>query len=214
MTSSNHPPRYVLASRSPRRRELLSLLVPAERIDIVPPPDSREAGFEALHDLPGILRRVGEIARTKAQAVLQLLAMNADRQRSYIIAADTIVVVRDDSGRHHVLGQPPETPDWRQVVTDWFRTYYAGQVHRAVSATCVVTPDGEWVERVTSTDVEFHADVDRWLPWYLATGEPVGKAGGYAIQGAGSLFIHSVTGSISNVVGLPLETLIQILPRN
>ena len=61
------------------------------------------------------------------------------------------------------------------------------------------------------TDVTFRADAKKWLDWYLDTDEPLGKAGGYALQGAGSLFVEQVTGSISNVVGLPLEAAIECL---
>jgi len=67
---------------------------------------------------------------------------------------------------------------------------------------------GTSVERIVKSDVTFIPDVERHLEWYIRTGEPRGKAGGYAIQGAGSIFISKVTGSLSNVVGLPLEALL------
>ena len=60
------------------------------------------------------------------------------------------------------------------------------------------------------SEVTFRADSERWIDWYLATGEPKGKAGGYAIQGAGSIFVARVEGSLSNVVGLPLRELWEI----
>ena len=60
------------------------------------------------------------------------------------------------------------------------------------------------------TEVSFHADVSPWLPWYLSTGESRGKAGGYALQGAGSVFVSKVRGSLSNVIGLPLEELLTV----
>ncbi len=67
--------------------------------------------------------------------------------------------------------------------------------------------DGQKAHRVVESEVVFHTDSQRWLDWYIATGEPRGKAGGYAIQGAGSIFVSHVEGSLSNVVGLPLREL-------
>jgi septum formation protein len=61
-----------------------------------------------------------------------------------------------------------------------------------------------------TTDVTFIADVDRRLEWYISTGEPRGKAGGYGIQGLASLFVKEVRGSRSNVIGLPLEALLEL----
>jgi len=75
---------------------------------------------------------------------------------------------------------------------------------------CVRGPDGPTAERIVATEVTFIADVDKHLDWYIGTGEPRGKAGGYAIQGAGSIFITRVVGSLSNVIGLPLEALLEI----
>jgi septum formation protein len=79
-----------------------------------------------------------------------------------------------------------------------------------LTAVYVTTPDGRFAERLVETRVTFHSDIDRWLNWYLLTGEPRGKAGGYALQGAGSVFIERVEGSLSNVVGLPLEALLEM----
>src|SRR4029077_18200877 len=100
---------------------------------------------------------------------------------------------------------------WKDVVRLWFRDYYAGRPHRALTALCVHGPDGQSAERIVNTEVTFIADVEKHLEWYIGTGEPRGKAGGYAIQGAGSIFISQVLGSLSNVIGLPLEALLEIL---
>ena len=99
------------------------------------------------------------------------------------------------------------------MVKFWFREYYAGKAHRAVTALCVATPTGRPIERVVTSEVTFHSDVDRRLDWYLETGEPLGKAGGYAIQGAGSIFVSRVEGSLSNVIGLPLRELMEIFEK-
>jgi len=203
---------FVLASRSPRRRELLGLLVPADRIVVVAPPDAAELGFDGLRGLAAIERRLAEIAGRKAADVAGQLALkNASSSgREVIIAADTTIVAAADDGTRHVLGQPPEDDSWKNVVRQWFREYYAGRTHRALTALCVRGPRGEIVEQVVGTDVTFFADVESRLEWYIKTEEPRGKAGGYAIQGAGSVFISRVGGSLSNVVGLPLEALLDV----
>ena len=156
-----------------------------------------------------------EIARHKADQVRT--SLNADehqlheRPRTLIISADTTVIVHSSSdGQPVVLGQPPESDDWREVVRNWFLEYYAGKTHLAATAVHVITPDGRTAERLVETQVTFHSDVAPWLNWYLLTGEPRGKAGGYALQGAGSVFIKRVEGSLSNVVGLPIEALLEL----
>ncbi|HTI51739.1 MAG TPA: Maf family protein [Planctomycetaceae bacterium] len=205
-------PRIVLASRSPRRRELLELLVSPASIRVCPPRDAEEAGFEGLHDLPTIEARSLEIARAKADDVRSQLAGEATSGEdllSVVVAADTEVVVTDAVGRLHVLGQPPEDDTWKGVVRRWFREYYAGRSHLALTGLSV-SVGGRRVERLVRTEVTFREDVDGRLDWYISTGEPRGKAGGYAIQGAGSLFVTQVKGSLSNVVGLPLEALVEI----
>jgi septum formation protein len=201
----------VLASRSPRRRELLATVVPADRIVVVPPRDATEPDFDGLHDLPAVQRRLLEIARLKTADVLQQLALTTapDASRTVIIAADTTIVATAADGSLHVLGQPPEDGSWKDTVREWFREYYAGRTHLALTALCVHSAGGRTAERIVTTEVTMIADVESRLEWYIETGEPRGKAGGYAIQGAGSVFISGVAGSLSNVVGLPLEALLE-----
>ena len=244
--------KYILGSRSPRRLELLRQIVPAERIEVVPPLSTDEAGLDGLHDWPAIESRMLEIARSKCDDVLAQLQ---DRARTNprdfpnpgdfgddvvaVITADTTIVANDDDGRLMVLGQPPEDDTWPETVRHWFRDFYAGRTHAAVTALCVTvlprTPlSGErgasapclseqpsdagrspanprdFASRVIKSEVTFHANVERWLDWYIATGEPKGKAGGYAIQDAGGIFVSRVEGSLSNVVGLPLRELLHL----
>jgi septum formation protein len=202
--------RYILASRSPRRRELLGLLVPPESIEVLPPPSSQEADFAELNDLVAIRLRLQEIASTKADEIVGQLGEHLDK--CVVIAADTTIIATDpETGQHQVLEQPPETDDWQATVRDWFCRYYAGRWHIAATALELRIGQNAPVRRVVETRVEFRPDVDRWLDWYLQTGESRGKAGGYAIQGAGSVFVSRVEGSLSNVVGLPLEVLAECL---
>ncbi|HEY0981882.1 Maf family protein [Schlesneria sp.] len=206
--------RYILASRSPRRLELLQAVVHPDLIVVTPPPVSDEAGFEDCHDMPSIRQRMLEIARHKALQVVEQLNQEEqdlfERPRTLVISADTTVIVEGAGGILRVLGQPPESDDWREIVREWFLDFYIGKRHVAATAVHVVTPDGRMAEKIVETYVTFRSDAERWLNWYLLTGEPRGKAGGYALQGAGSLFIDRVEGSISNVVGLPLEALLEL----
>lgn len=208
--------RYILASRSPRRLELLQQIVHPELIEVRPPASALEEGFDDCGSLDTIRERLAEIAREKAEQARLLLneeeASLHERPRTLLISADTTVVVT----HHHrpiVLGQPPDHDEWREIVSDWFIHHYAGQTHSALTAVYVTTPDGRNASQIVETRVTFRADVERWLNWYLLTGEPRGKAGGYALQGAGSVFIEKVEGSLSNVIGLPLELLLELFAR-
>ena len=192
--------RYILASRSPRRLDLLRQIVHPELIVVQPPESSVEQGFDDCGDIEAIHSRMQEIARHKAEQVRATLNIEEasldERPRTLIISADTTVIANQAGGPPVVLGQPPDHADWREVVSEWFRRYYAGRTHVAATAVHVVTPDGRAAERLVETRVTFRSDVDRWLNWYLLTGEPRGKAGGYALQGAGSVFIAMAGPSI------------------
>ena len=143
--------------------------------------------------------------------------MHDDSTARVVVAADTEVIVERAGASLHVLGQPPADDSWAETVRRWFREDYAGKTHVAATALCVErlgekdASRSQRVSRVVTSRVTFIDDVDRWLDWYLATGEPRGKAGGYALQSAGSIFIAKVEGSLSNVVGLPLAELLEML---
>lgn len=192
----------------------MSLLVPSERIVILPPSDPHEPGFEGLCDDSSIQTQLLQIATLKNQNVRHRTECPRE---AWVLTADTTIVV-GDPGDRVVLGQPPERPDWPDTVRSWFQTHYLGRSHRALTAVvltqCSTSPqlatNCEW-SAIVETEVTMHSGSPELVAWYLRTGEPVGKAGGYALQGAGSVFISQVTGSLSNVVGLPLETVSQLL---
>ena len=202
---------YVLASRSPRRLELLSRIVSAERIVVRPPRSADEAGFEDCRTRQEIDERLLAIARAKCDDVVSQLQAERLPEPAIIIAADTTIVAADAHGAPVVLGQPPEDETWADTVRRWFRDCYFGHTHQAATALCLATLSGQKLERIVTTDVTFHADGERWLDWYLATGEPRGKAGGYAIQGLAEIFVARVDGSLSNVIGLPLRDVCEML---
>ncbi|MDA0283644.1 MAG: Maf family protein [Planctomycetota bacterium] len=210
----------VVGSRSPRRLELLSTIVDPERLVVLPPRDANEPGFEDLSVLSEFHSRILEIVAVKqTDVVLQL--QNADFRGTFgtgcvVICADTTVIVTDRSGRPLALGQPSDGDDWQNDVRLWFREYFAGKTHSVLSGVSATLLDAagqvrQTATRTCSTRVTMRDDVESLLDWYISTGEPIGKAGGYAIQGAGSAFITKFEGSFSNVVGLPLEETMELL---
>ena len=196
----------ILGSRSPRRLELLSLLLPREQIVVCAPSDPAEAGFDGLTADDEIAQRLQEIARTKNDDV-----RSQQPNGLAILTADTTIVGRLDGDTPVVLGQPPEDDTWPDVVRGWFRDFYFGRTHTALTAVCLSNRFGQFVERIARTDVTFRRDGEAWLDWYLATGEPRGKAGGYGLQGAADVFVERIEGSPSNVVGLPLRETAELL---
>jgi septum formation protein len=192
--------------------ELLRLVVPPETIEVLPPRSADELSFDELHDWNGIANRLTEVARSKCDDVLTQIESRGPTEgddSTVVIAADTIIVATDNSEQPRVLGQPPEDDSWCETVRDWFVNYLIGRTHVAATSLQLAGPHGTRVERLVQSEVTFRPGTECWLDWYLATGEPRGKAGGYALQGAGSVFVSYVEGSLSNVVGLPLEALLE-----
>ncbi len=177
------------------------MLVPKERIQILPPSDPDEPGFEGLHDEAAIDDQLQQIARMKNSNVR---ARPECPRHALVLTADTTIVA-GAPGVYAVLGQPPASTDWKTTVREWFNLHYFSQTHRVKTAVVLSHPNGRRIEQVVETRVTMGAADSALLDWYLDTGEPLGKAGGYALQGAGSVFIERVDGSLSNVVGLPLE---------
>ena len=119
-----------------------------------------------------------------------------------MLAADTIVEVDGE-----ILGKPADADDARRMLRSLSaRTHL---VHTGVA----VRRDGATVCEVVTTSVTMTAMSDAAIEWYVATGEPMDKAGAYAIQGAGGAFVAAIDGSASNVVGLPLATVVELLGR-
>jgi len=191
----------ILGSSSPQRKALLTSLFPKAELRIVPPGNPDELEFTGSKNLFAIMQQLSRIARTKNEDVTAQLT---DTSATYVLTADTIIFVPDDFDTYLVLGKPPEE-NRDEVVRGWFRDHYLGQTHHAMTAICLRAPDGTIHERFVKTAVSMDAASLDMVDWYLSTGEPAGKAGGYAIQGLGSIFVSSIQGSLSNVVGLPLR---------
>jgi len=217
MTDSETALPIVIGSRSPRRLELLQMIAAPERLVVLPPRDADEPGFDGLRSMSEFETRCHEIVELKCQDVLdQLVAEAAPHGPCAVICADTTVIAEDAEGSLLALGQPNVVDDWEGEVRGWFRDYLAGRTHTVLSAVSVSQVDetgnvGKTLNQSCKTRVTMRDDVEPWLDWYISTGEPVGKAGGYAIQGAGSVMVTKVEGSYSNVVGLPIENTVEML---
>ena len=171
----------VLASRSPRRVELLHRLVS----DFIVMPADLD---ETPHPQEDPVAYVQRLALQKARAVYM-----ASEETSVVVGADTTVDLNGD-----ILGQPIDDDDARRMLQ-----LLSGTTHRVHTGVAVVSNRGEQV-KVVSSDVTFMPISPQMLAWYIGTGESAGKAGSYAIQGHGSALVASSTGSMSNIVGLPL----------
>ena len=177
-------PWLVLASASPRRAELLRAagiefdVLPADVDEAMDPEDQPD----------GYARRVAQL---KAEAVIPQAPGRP------ILGADTIVVIDNE-----VLGKPADAADARRMLG-----LLSGRTHTVMTAVCLVNPgaeSGRVQTRVARTSVEFAPLTQAEIAWYVASGEPAGKAGAYAIQGLASRFVTRIDGSYSNVVGLPV----------
>lgn len=183
----------ILASASPRRRELLARAgVPFE----VAPADVDE------RQLPGETpeAHVARVAGDKATAAA------ARRPDAWVLAADTIVVLEGD-----VLGKAQDAAEATRMVAR-----LAGRTHRVMTATCLLPPAGHAgpARRFTvTTEVEMRPLAPAEVAAYVQSGEWQGKAGAYAAQGIAAAFVSAVRGSFTNVVGLPLSEVLVELAR-
>ena len=180
-------PQVVLASRSPRRRDLLTRMgvrhkAVAPDIDETPRPGEKARAY------------VVRMAEEKAAKVA------ADHPDAVVIAADTAVEI---DGR--IIGQPGDEESARRMLMS-----LSDRTHKVHTAVARVAPDGSRSLRTTSV-VRFRPLNKHLREWYLESGEWQGKAGGYAIQGRGGTLVASVDGSYSAVVGLPMRETAELL---
>ena len=188
MPSSDLLQRIVLASASPRRAELLR----AAGIDFDVQPAHVD---ETIAPGESPVEYVSRVAEAKAR-----LRQEWNTQR-IVLAADTAVVV--DA---HILGKPLDEADAKRMLR-----LLSGRKHEVLTAVSVFHP-GQIVDtRVDVTTVEFAPLSDADVEWYVSSGEPMDKAGAYAVQGLASRFVTRIDGSYSNVVGLPIALVHQML---
>jgi septum formation protein len=180
--------KLILASRSPRRRELLSQIGVVHSV--------HSADIEEIHSpVESPEEYCLRLAASKAEHVWGQL-----RPAVPVLGADTIGVCGDE-----ILEKPNDFADAKRMLRAM-----SASVHQVISAIAIT--DGERTETGLSvTDVKFRELSDAEIAAYWHTGEPLDKSGAYAIQGLGAVFVQSITGSYSNVVGLPIESLVPLL---
>jgi len=178
----------ILASRSPRRQELLRAagiefrVVPPEVEDVVP---------------SGRRRRCAEVVR---RAALEKALQVARGAREPVLAADTIVVCEGE-----VMGKPASAAGAKRMLRR-----LSGRWHRVYTGVALVHGDRVLVGH-ERTEVAFQPLSKRQIDWYVDTGEPMDKAGSYAIQGKGAALIRAIRGCYTNVIGLPLPRVLGML---
>jgi len=181
--------RLVLASASPRRRFLLEQIgLPADEIV---PADIDETSLDG--ELP--TAHASRLAAAKARTVALL------HPEDFVLGADTVVAC----GRRIV--PKPEDPDEARRSLELL----SGRRHRVLGAIAVVTPQGKLATRLVTSVVTFKRLSPSEIAEYVASGEGLGKAGGYAIQGMAARFVGFVSGSYSNIVGLPVFETVSLL---
>lgn len=192
---SERKPKLVLASASPRRMTLLAQV--GIEPDSVRPSSIDETPKKG--EMPRSLAM--RLARAKAEETRNLIANDRDIADSYILAADTVVAV----GRR-ILGKP-------QFIEEAVASLQllSGRNHRVLTAICLITPEDKLRIKVVDTRVRFRRLSKEDIDAYVASREWRGKAGGYAIQGLASCFVQKLGGSYTNVVGLPLTEVVNML---
>lgn len=183
--------RFVLASASPRRRELLAQLgVPFEIVTSDVPETPRPGEPPTAFARRAARDKAAEVARRCPDAL--------------VLAADTVVVV--DGA---ILGKPRDRADARRMLEA-----LAGRTHEVLTAVALRDADGHVDDVVVRSAVQFRVLAAHEIDAYVATDEPYDKAGAYAIQGRARHFVVQVQGSYTNVVGLPMDEVRELLRRH
>lgn len=181
--------KFILASASPRRKEILEAA--GLDFDIL----VSEADEESVpRDVPPKLY-VQELALLKAAAAAKTVLKS---KQSLIISADTIVTLDGE-----ILGKPSDTDNAKEMLR-----MLSARTHEVYTGYCIMRiSDGKTVCNSVCTQVKFKELTDDTIDSYIATGEPMDKAGAYGIQGRGSVLADSISGDYFNVVGLPVSAL-------
>jgi nucleoside triphosphate pyrophosphatase len=178
----------ILASSSPRRAEILTALGIPFEVDPARVEESIEPGETGE-------RAASRLAAEKAADVA------ARRPEAWVIAADTLVLLDGE-----ILGKPTDAGDAARMLRR-----LAGQEHCVVTAVRLRRGEETGSEFVAQSHVRIAPMTEEEVLWYVATGEPMDKAGAYAVQGLGARFIESVSGSYTNVMGLPARAVYRLM---
>ena len=187
------PDKLFLASHSPRRRELIRLL--GVNCDMLDPPDIDEASFVKTFT-GNVIDMLAALAKAKAELVLPSL------REGYLVCADTDVIHEGE-----ILGKPSGPEDAFRMLKR-----LSGDWHIVITGVAVAkAPEGAILTNAACTQVKFAPMGDADIRRYVASGEPLDKAGAYGIQGLAAPFIECINGCYFNVVGLPLSLLRNLL---
>ena len=178
----------VLASGSPRRRRFLAELGLDFTVAVADVDETVRSGESPL-------AFVSRLAQEKAAVIA------VDHPEAWVIGADTVVVMADE-----ILGKPVDPEDALLMLTR-----LAGRTHEVWTGFAIIKGSSVAVARAVRTEVTFVGAVEDVLAAYVASGEPLDKAGAYGIQGRGGLLVERIDGSYSNVVGLPMAELVEEL---
>jgi len=180
--------KLILASSSPRRAEILTAVgwpftAVTAGIDETRRPNEQPVDY------------VQRLAKEKAEAVASSL------ESGLVLGADTTVVVEKT-----LLGQPHDQEDARRMLR-----LLSGKWHEVLTGVAIVRLSGESKVDYETTRVRFAEMSEKEIGWYISTGEPKGKAGAYAVQGAAALFIAEIQGDYFNIVGLPIRLVFEMV---
>ena len=182
-------PKLILASKSPRRSDLLKQA--GLTFSIIP--SEFDESSVTMSDPESYVRT---LAKSKATDI------SKKHPDSWVLGADTIVLI-DDS----ILGKPGSKDEARSMLKQ-----LSGKTHQVITGYCLCCQtQNDIISETVKTDVRFKTLSDTEIEWYIQTGEPFDKAGAYAIQGIGTFLVKSINGSYTNVVGLPVCEVIEFL---
>lgn len=191
MKTSNSEKKLILASKSPRRRYLLTQ---AGLVFSVIPSTVDESSISISS--PSLFAKV--LAEAKA------IDVSEKHPESWVIGADTIVLIDG-----LILGKPESREHAAEMLNR-----LSGQTHQVITGYCICQQaSGKRINDSIKTDVTFKKLSEKEIQWYIHTSEPFDKAGAYAIQGLGTFLVKSIRGSYTNVVGLPVCEVIECLIR-
>lgn len=181
--------KFILASQSPRRKELLSRVVSDFDVRVSHVEEVVPAGLQPQEV-------VMHLAKIKAEAVARELRLEQPAQRFAVIGADTVVALD-----HQIMGKPKDRADCVRMLSA-----LSGREHAVYTGVAVVV-DGRTESFYERTAVRFLPLSDEEINWYASLDEPYDKAGAYGIQGYGSLLVEGICGDYFNVMGLPVASL-------
>ena len=177
----------ILASKSPRRRELLALYTENFEIEVSNADEPEFSGGE-------VAEYVKDLARIKAHEVAE------KHPHDTVIGADTVVAFDGE-----VLGKPRDAKHAKEMLTSM-----SGGAQQVYTGICVIK-NGEEIRDAVCTSVVFRELSEKEIDEYVATGDPLDKAGAYGIQGGAGEFVRTISGDYFNVIGLPMKRLSEIL---